>query len=74
MKKMMMFFSNNDTAKNNNDNSTSQSYFNELISLYDRKSRKPLLDWNEPLFGHKRTSFQKVLENANKTIEKSTSL
>jgi len=27
---------------------------------------------SKPLFGHKHTSFQKVLENANKTIEKST--
>jgi hypothetical protein len=31
-----------------------------------------LVDWDKPLFGHKHTSFQKVLEHANKTIEKST--
>jgi hypothetical protein len=31
-----------------------------------------LLGWDKPLFGSKRTSFQKVLANANKTIEKST--
>ena len=48
------------------------SYFNDLASFYKENSRKPLLDWDKPLFGHKRTSLQKVLANANKTIEKST--
>jgi hypothetical protein len=57
---------------NNNDDSSSQSYFNGLASLYKDNSRKPLVDWGKPLFGNKRTSLQKVLENANKTIEKST--
>ena len=33
---------------------------------------RSLLDWDKPLFGHKHTSLQKVLANANKTIEKST--
>jgi len=31
-----------------------------------------LFDWDKPLFGDRRTSLQKVLENANKAIEKST--
>jgi hypothetical protein len=46
--------------------------FNELSSLYKENSFKPLLDWNKPLFGNKRTSLQEVLANANKAIEKST--
>jgi hypothetical protein len=46
--------------------------FNALSSLYKENSFKPLLDWNKPLFGNKRTSLQEVLANANKAIEKST--
>lgn len=60
------------STNNNNDNSSSQSYFNELASFYKENSRRSLLDWNKPLFGTKHTSLQKLLENANKTIEKST--
>jgi hypothetical protein len=60
------------THNNNNDNSSSKPYFNELMSLYKENNRKPLLDWDKRLFGHKRTSFQKILANANKTIERST--
>jgi hypothetical protein len=60
------------TNNNNNDNSTSPSYFNELASLYKDNSRRSLHDWDKPLFGSKRTSLQKVLANANKTLEKST--
>jgi hypothetical protein len=30
------------------------------------------IDFSKPLFGTRKTSFQKVLANANKTIEKST--
>jgi hypothetical protein len=52
--------------------SSSPSYFNELGSFYKENSRKPLFNWDKPLFGHKRTSLQKVLANANKAIEKST--
>ena len=33
-------------------------------------SRKPLVDWNKPLFGNKSTSLQQILENAHKTAEK----
>ena len=55
---------------NNNDNST----FNEPPSLYKDNSSKPLLDLDKPLFGYKRASLQKLLANANKTIEKSTKL
>lgn len=55
----------------NNDNSTSQPCFNELASFYQENSQRSLLDWNKPFFGHKRTSLQKVLANANKAVEKS---
>ena len=48
------------------------SYFNEIASFYKENSGKPLLDLDKPLFGNKHTSLQKVLANANKTIEKST--
>lgn len=60
------------TISNNNDNSNSQSYFNELASFYKDTSCKPSIDFDRSLFGHKRTSLQKVLANANKAIEKST--
>ncbi len=56
----------------NNGNSDSQLYFNDLAYFCKKNSNKPLVDWDKPLFGHKHTSFQKVLEHANKTIEKST--
>lgn len=56
----------------NNDNSESSSYFNEIASFYKEKGRKPLFDWDKSLFGHKRTSLEKVLANTNKAIEKST--
>ena len=58
--------------KSNNDNSSSQSHFNKLASLYNDNNRKSVVDWDKPLFGHTHTSLQKVLANANKTIEKST--
>jgi hypothetical protein len=60
------------TNNNNNENSISPSYFSELASLYKDNSRRSLLDWNKPLFGNKSSSLQKLLANANKTIEKST--
>ena len=56
---------------NYNDNSNSQSYFNHLRLNYEGSS-KPLLDWNKPLFGNKRTSLQKLLASANKTSERAT--
>jgi hypothetical protein len=58
----------------NNDEFSSQSHFSELASLFRDNSKKQSFDWSKPLFGHKRTSLQKVLGNANKTIEKSTKL
>ena len=64
--------SNGNSTNHINHNSSSQSFFNELASFYKDKSRKQLFDWDKPLFGYKRTSLQKVLANANKTIEKST--
>ena len=60
------------STNNNDDNFSSQSYFNGLTSFYKENSGKPLIDWDKPLFGNKRTSLQKVLENANKAIEKSS--
>jgi hypothetical protein len=57
---------------NNNDKSNLQSYFRELASLYNDNNKKSSPDWSKPAFGHKRTYLQKVLSNANKTIEKST--
>jgi hypothetical protein len=58
---------------NNNNKSNLQSYFRELASLYnDDSSKKPSLDWRKSPFGHKPTSLQKVLANANKAMEKST--
>jgi hypothetical protein len=58
-------------TSNNKDDSSSPSYFNELASFYKDNRRKPLFDWDKPLFGHKRNSLEKVLANANKAIEKS---
>lgn len=40
--------------------------------LYRTNSRKPLVDWNKPLFGHKSSSLQKLLAKANKTTERAT--
>jgi hypothetical protein len=60
------------TTNNNKDNLNSIAYFSALASLYKENSRKPLVDWDKPLFGHKRTSLEKVLADANKTIERST--
>jgi hypothetical protein len=40
--------------------------------MYNAYSRKPIVDWNKPLFGSKHTSLQKLLENANKTTERAT--
>lgn len=57
---------------NRNDNSKSPPYLNELLSFYKENSRNSLLDWDNPLFRHKRTSLERVLVNTNKVIEKST--
>ena len=57
---------------NNNNNSASQSYFNELASMYRENNKKSVLDWNKPLFEHKHTSLEKVLANANKATERAT--
>jgi hypothetical protein len=43
-------------------------------SLYEDNGPKSLVDWNKPLFGHKSSSLQKLLANANKAIERSTRL
>lgn len=57
---------------NNGDNSSSQSYFKKTASFHKDDGWNPLLNLDKPLFGCTRTSLQKVLANANKTIEKST--
>jgi hypothetical protein len=57
---------------NNNDNSSSQSYSNQLESLYKENVGKSLFDWNKPLFGYKSSSLQKLLAKANKTTERAT--
>jgi hypothetical protein len=51
------------------------SFFDRLASLYKDMGWKPLLDWDKPLFfpkGRRTKSLRKVLEDANKTLEKST--
>jgi hypothetical protein len=62
----------NSSVNDNNDCSGSQSYFDEPVSLYKDNSRKPLLDWDKPLFGHKSSSLQKLLAKANRTTERAT--
>jgi hypothetical protein len=61
-------------SANNNDNSSSESYFDELASFYKDNGWKPSIDLDRNLVGHKRTSLQKVLANANKAIERATNL
>ena len=60
------------TNNNNNDSSTSPSCFNYSPSLYKDNSRKPLLDWDNPVFGSKSSSLQKLLAKTNKTTERAT--
>ena len=62
----------NDKSNNHNDNRTYSSYFNELALVNQDNCRKPLIDWNKPLFGSNHTSLQKLLANANKTTERAT--
>ena len=56
----------------NDDKSSSQSHFSELTFLYKDNSKKHSFDLRKPLFGNRPASFQKVLANATKAIEKST--
>ena len=63
----------NPYTSNNDNNSTPISYFNKISSsLYEDIGWKRSIDFDKPLFGYRRSSLQKVLANANKTIEKST--
>jgi hypothetical protein len=48
----------------NNDKPNPQSHFNKSAFLHKGNSRKPLLDWDKPLFGRKGGSLQKLLANA----------
>jgi hypothetical protein len=57
----------------NNNSFSSQSYCNQLTSFYKENSRSSL-DLDKSLFGDRHTSFEKVLANTKKTIEKSTKL
>ena len=45
---------------------------NMLTSCYNKNCQKSFLNIDKPLFGHKQTSLQKILANANKAIERST--
>jgi hypothetical protein len=63
---------NNNSTNNGIHDPSSQVYLNELASLYNENSSKPLFNRHKPFFGHKRISLQKVIADANKTIEKST--
>ena len=50
-------------------------FFDRLASLYKGVGWKPLIDWDKPLFfprGRRTKSMFKVLEDANKTLEKSS--
>ena len=50
------------------------SFFDRLASFYKDMGWRPLLDWDKPLFsptGRNTKSLLKVLEDANKTFEKS---
>jgi hypothetical protein len=62
-----------DSNKSNLSN-VEASFFERLASLYKDLGWKPLIDWDKPLFflrGRGRESLLKVLEDANKTLEKS---
>jgi hypothetical protein len=51
------------------------SFFDRLASLYKGVGWKPLIDWDKPLFfprGRRTKSLFKELEDANKTLGKST--
>jgi hypothetical protein len=56
----------------NNNESSSRSHSSDVTKLYNDINRKPLVDWNKPLFGNKYTSLQKLLAKANKTTERAT--
>ena len=71
MKRLGRYYNYNHSINNNNDNSI-PPHFNDEKQLCKDIDRKPLLDWNKPLFGHKSSSFQKILANANKTTERAT--
>jgi hypothetical protein len=71
IKRLGRYHNYNPPIKYDNDIHAS-SYCSDLTQLYKENGIKSLIDWNKPLFGNKHTSLQKVLANANKTIEKST--
>jgi hypothetical protein len=61
------------TSNTNSDDSSTRSYIDHLASSsYKDTSCKSSINLNKPLFGYKRTSLQKVLENAKKTTERAT--
>lgn len=65
-------YTNKNNSANNNNSSSSQPSFNQLTSFCNDNSRRSSLDLYISLFGDDHTSLQKVLANAQKTIEKST--
>ena len=51
------------------------SFFDRLACIYKDLGWKPIITWDKPLFlrrGRRTKSPFKVLEDANKTLEKST--
>ena len=66
-----MPINNNNCTNNGNHDSSSKVYRDELVSLCNKNSMDSL-NLGNPFFGHKYTSLQRVLADANKTIEKST--
>jgi hypothetical protein len=66
-KRLGRYHNYNRSTNNNNDHPVS-----DIAQLYKEINRNPHPDWNKPLFGNKHTSFQKILADANKTIERST--
>jgi secreted Zn-dependent insulinase-like peptidase len=60
------------TRNNSNNNSSYQPHLSRLASFYRENDDKLSLNWDEPLFGHKSSSLQKLLAKANKTTERAT--
>jgi hypothetical protein len=61
------------TTNNNNDDFSTRSYINELASWFHKdKTWKSPINLDKPLFGHKSSSLQELLADANKTTERAT--
>jgi hypothetical protein len=70
VKRLGRYHNHDSSTNHNNDNSDSQSLFNDaLSSFYKDNNRKPLVDWNKPLFGYKSNSLQKLLLTGQSKIQ-----